>query len=199
MTVLKASPFDRDVQFAAKRRAVILEAAAAFRRRGFHNSSMTEIAAALGLTKAALYYYVRNKAEVLRECHVMAYDAMDSVLRDTKGQGETGLAQLAVTYEGFAQMLTRDGLALLTDVDSLSGDDKQFVLKRRSRIEKTVTAMVKRGQRDGSIRAGNSRLMVYYFMGALNWLNVWYDNSGRVSGDDVAAHFVEQMTAGLRA
>ena len=61
MDVALKEPFDREKQFASKRQAVILAAGQAFRRRGYHNAPMTEIAANLGLTKAALYYYVRNK------------------------------------------------------------------------------------------------------------------------------------------
>jgi len=34
-------------------------------------------------------------------------------------------------------------------------------------------------------------------MGALNWLNAWYDASGRLKGKDIAAHFALQMRAGI--
>ena len=58
------SPFNRERQHMAKRRAVIFAAGAAFRRRGYHNTSMVEIARSLGLSKAALYYYVKSKEEI---------------------------------------------------------------------------------------------------------------------------------------
>ena len=69
MTALNAvkEPFDRDRQFSSKRKSVILAAAMAFRRQGYHNTNMAQIAEALDLTRPALYYYVKNKEEILYE------------------------------------------------------------------------------------------------------------------------------------
>jgi len=196
-TKLLKEPFDREKQHGNKRRAVIRAAGEAFRRRGYHNTSMTEIAAALGLTKAALYYYVKSKEEILFECHIMVYDAFDECFAAHKGKGETGLSRLSVIFSELVKLLTRDGLSLLTDVSSLSGDWQKEVLERRGKIEKRVTNIVKRGMKDGSIRKGDPQLTVYFFMGALNWLNAWFAPEGRLDGDVIAEQFTAQMRAGL--
>ncbi|WP_051279292.1 TetR/AcrR family transcriptional regulator [Hellea balneolensis] len=196
MTALLKDTFDRKKQFASKRQAVIVEAGQAFRRRGYHNASMTEIAANLGLTKAALYYYVRNKEEVLYECHLMAYDAMDRILK-AKYNGVTALDKLEALFVEFVKMLTASGVSLLTDVNSLGAENKADVLARRGKIERKIIRLVREGQKDGSIRDGDARLHVFFFMGALNWLNAWYDASGRLNGEDIAAHFALQMRAGI--
>ena len=193
------SPFDREAQYNAKRRAVIFAAGAAFRRRGYHNASMVEIARSLGLSKAALYYYVKSKEEILYECHIMVYTAMDACVKSAKGQGATGLEKLQILYGEFAQLLTRDGLALLADVDSLKGDYQADVLKRRAKIERAVTRLVKMGMTDGSIKKADPKVTVFFLMGALNWLNVWYEPGGRLSGEDIAAQFVAQMSGGVQA
>jgi len=195
-------PFDRDRQFAEKRRAVIQSASSAFRKRGYHNTSMVDIAKTLGLTKAALYYYVKNKEEILFESHIMAYDLMDNVFTETKeneNENETGLTHLTDMFREFVLLLTRSGVSLLTDVDSLGGDWKTQVLRRRQMIERGVTDIVIKGQKDGSIRSGDAKLHVFFFMGALNWLNAWYEPEGRLTGDAIADHFVIQLTHGIRA
>jgi len=189
-------PFNREKQFASKRQAVILAAGQVFRRRGYHNASMTEIAKSLGLTKAALYYYVHNKEEVLFECHLMAYDAMDRILA-ARHEGASALDKLEALYIDFVNMLTASGVSLLTDVNSLGAENKTDVLSRRAKIERKIIRLVRDGQKDGSIREGDARLHVFFFMGALNWLNAWYDASGRLKGEDIAAHFALQMRAGI--
>jgi len=199
VTTQTKSPFNREVQYAAKRRAVIFAAGAAFRRRGYHNASMVEIARSLELSKAALYYYVKSKEEILYECHIMVYDAMDICVKSIKGQGKTGLEKLQILYGEFAQLLTRDGLALLADVDSLKGDFQTEVLARRGKIERAVTRLVKMGMKDGSIKKADPKVTVFFLMGALNWLNVWYEPGGRLSGADIAAQFVAQMSGGITA
>lgn len=197
MDAIIKSPFDREAQYAAKRLAVIRAAGAAFRRKGYHNASMVEIAKTLGLSKAALYYYVKSKEEILYECHINVYDAMDGLIKSTRVKDENGLERLQSLYGAFAHMLTRDGLALLADVDSLKDEYQETVLARRGKIERAVTRLVERGMKDGSIRQSDPKVTVFFFMGALNWLNVWYEAGGRISGDEIAAQFVKQMVAGI--
>jgi AcrR family transcriptional regulator len=191
------TPFDRDVQFAAKKRAVILSAASAFRRRGYHNTSMADIGNALGLTKAALYYYVRNKEEILYESHLMAYDSMDEILAADQPGAHTALDRLEMIFRQFVTLLTQSGVSLLTDVDSLSGMWQSEILERRNKIEKGVIKLVEHGQEDGSIRSGDARLHIFFFMGALNWLNAWFESDGRLEGQDIADHFALQLRHGI--
>ncbi len=195
-------PFNREAQYAAKRRAVIRSAEGAFRRLGYHNTSMVMIAKSLGLSKAALYYYVKSKEEILYECHVMVYDAMDVAVKSVRGHknrkmGDNGLEKLKLLYGTFAKLLTRDGLALLADVDSLKGDFQAEVLARRGKIERAVTRIVEGGMKDGSIKKADPKVTVFFFMGALNWLNVWYEPGGRLSGEDITDAFVAQMSSGI--
>jgi len=199
MDAMVKDPFNREKQFAAKRRAVIRSAGQAFRRRGYHNTSMTEIAKTLGLSKAALYYYVKNKEEVLFECHIIAYDAMDEILKTNADTKDTGLDFLEGLYIDFVRLLTQSGVSVLTDVDSLTDKNQAYVLERRNKIERKIIKLVKAGQKDNSIRSGDPRLIVFFFMGALNWLNAWYDASGRIAGADIAHHFGTQMRAGIAA
>lgn len=191
------SPFNREEQYMAKRLAVIRAAGAAFRRKGYHNASMVDIAQTLGLSKAALYYYVKSKEEILYECHMNVYDAMDVLIKSTREEVETGLERLQGLYGDFAHMLTRDGLALLADVDSLKGEYQTNVLARRNKIEHAVTHIVERGMVDGSIKKADPKITVFFLMGALNWLNVWYEVGGRITGDEIATQFVAQMSAGI--
>ena len=199
MSIDVKEPFNRERQHSNKRRAVIRAAGEAFRRQGYHNTSMVALAQTLGLTKAALYYYVKAKEEILFECHVMVYDAMDEILTASKMRGSSGLDELTSIFSDLVKMLTKDRLSLLTDVSSLGGSWKEQVLERRKKIERRVTNIVKRGMKDGSIRDGDPNLTVYFFMGALNWLNAWYSDDGRLEGETIAAQFTRQMREGLAA
>src|SRR4051812_12882377 len=58
----------RGAGHALKRDAVILAAARAFRERGYHNTSLDDLAASLRVTKPTLYLYVPGKEAILFEC-----------------------------------------------------------------------------------------------------------------------------------
>src|SRR6185312_4198944 len=59
---------ERHRDHAIKREAVIRAAARAFNQKGYHNTSLDDIAAALEVTKPTVYYYVSNKEQLLFEC-----------------------------------------------------------------------------------------------------------------------------------
>ena len=62
----------RDQQFNLKRTALLKEAARAFSSQGYHATSLDDVAKTLGVTKPALYYYIKNKQEILFECHMLS-------------------------------------------------------------------------------------------------------------------------------
>src|SRR3984893_8372917 len=88
----------RDEQFAAKRSALIRKAARAFSARGFYNTSLDDIAAQLGVTKPALYYYVKSKEDILYACHVISNELGSEAMayaENLKGSGLDRVVALA--------------------------------------------------------------------------------------------------------
>src|SRR6202008_2224110 len=59
-----------------KRDAIIREAGRIFSRDGFHNASLDEVARVLNVSKGTLYNYVRDKQEILFECHKLEKDLL---------------------------------------------------------------------------------------------------------------------------
>src|SRR3990167_11521694 len=71
-----------DEQYQLKKQAVIAAASRAFGRHGYKNVSLDEIAKTLNVTKPALYYYFKNKQELVYECHELSMRLGDQVLKD---------------------------------------------------------------------------------------------------------------------
>ena len=72
-------------QATTDRRVEILKsAAAAFRRRGYHGASVDEIASTLEMTKGNLYYYFKNKEEILFACHEYSLDKLLTLMADVQ-------------------------------------------------------------------------------------------------------------------
>jgi len=67
-----------------KREAVIRAAAHAFNRKGYHNTSLDDIAAALDVTKPTVYYYVTNKEQLLFECFVAGVEQIRAAFHKQK-------------------------------------------------------------------------------------------------------------------
>src|SRR6267154_5278408 len=65
---------------ASTRVDILKSAAKAFRRLGYHGATVEEIAAALHMKKGNLYYYFRNKEEILFACHEYSHDRLQELL-----------------------------------------------------------------------------------------------------------------------
>ena len=83
-------PGDRERRRELKRDAVILAAARAFRERGYHNTSLDDIAALLHVTKPTLYYYVSNKEQMLFECFREGLGRVASACGEARGAQASG-------------------------------------------------------------------------------------------------------------
>ncbi len=190
----------RDEQFRLKRNALLREAASAFSARGYHNTSLDDVAAALGVTKAALYHYVRSKQEILFECHMMSLDIGDEALKYARAHGRNGLEKLTMLARRYIELLTGEmgRIAVLAEYHALDDDSKAVIGARRDAWEKAMRRLVAEGIRDGSVREVDERLAVFFFMGAVNWMTRWFRPEGPASGADIAAAFSEMLQEAIR-
>ena len=67
---------------AATRVDILKSAAKAFRRLGYHGATVEQIAAALHMKKGNLYYYFKNKEEILFACHQYSLDRLMQMLEE---------------------------------------------------------------------------------------------------------------------
>src|SRR4030088_1519934 len=95
---------DREV----KREAVIRAAAHAFNHKGYHNTSLDDIAAALEVTKPTIYYYVTNKEQLLFQCFVTGLEPIRKALRDAKRTDLPGRERLNTVLREYAQAIASE-------------------------------------------------------------------------------------------
>src|SRR5437879_12320463 len=69
---------------AVKREAVIRAAAREFNRKGYHNTSLDDIAARLEVTKPTVYYYVTSKEQLLLQCLAAGVEQIRAALRGVR-------------------------------------------------------------------------------------------------------------------
>lgn len=191
----------RDEQFQLKRNALLREAAGAFAARGYHGTSLDDVAAALGVTKAALYHYVRGKKEILFECHMRSMDLGDEALAYARTHGRNGLDRVTMLARRYIELITGElgRMAVLSEYDALDDRSKEIIGSRRDRWDRAMREMIAEGVADGSIRAIDPKLAVFYFMGAVNWMTRWYRPEGGATGADVAATFSDLFGEGIRS
>src|ERR1700733_12743103 len=92
----------------SKREAVIRAAARAFNARGYHNTSIDEIAAALNVTKPTIYYYVANKEQLPLECILTGLERVLEPFRRPRDPGVTARDHLNEMMRHYAEAIASE-------------------------------------------------------------------------------------------
>jgi TetR/AcrR family transcriptional regulator len=163
-----------------KRQEVLREAAASFNFKGYHATSLTEIATNLGVTKAALYHYFPNKSSLLAACFEQSMDIAFASLERGRKQGKNGRDRLVLTIAGYVSHLVDElncGVGLMEE-QALEPGDRSKLVRQRDRFERALRALVKDGIEDGSVVPCDPKLAIFVILGAMNWVPKWFKPNG---------------------
>jgi AcrR family transcriptional regulator len=164
-----------------KRDAVIMTAARAFRERGYHNTSLDDIASELNVTKPTVYHYVENKEQLLFECFRAGLKLIMDGIEEQRESTTTG-------QERLVQAENQD----------LSPTMSRKVKLLKSEIDQGLRSLIRAGVDDGSIRACDEKMTAFALAGALNWIAHWYRSDDKLAASEIAQRFIELFELGLR-
>jgi AcrR family transcriptional regulator len=179
---------------------ILKAAAAAFRKLGYHGATVEEIAAALHMKKGNLYYYFRNKEEILFACHQYSLDRLLAILDDIEHSGVAPEQKLRRLIAAFVHTILDElhGTALGLDLEALSPAHLRTVIVRRDRFDKGMREVLKEGIRSGTFVYADAKLLSFAILGAVNWIPRWYNPDGPSTSDEIADRFADYLIAGLR-
>jgi TetR/AcrR family transcriptional regulator, cholesterol catabolism regulator len=185
---------------AATRVEILKSAAKAFRKLGYHGATVEQIAAALHMKKGNLYYYFKNKEEILFACHQFSLDRLTAILHEVEQSGARSDDKLRRLIVAFVHTILDElhGTALFLDLEALTPSHLKQVIVRRDRFEHGIRQVVQEGMADGTFAAGDAKLIVFAIFGAVNWTPRWFDPHGPSTSQEVADRFANYLIAGLR-
>jgi AcrR family transcriptional regulator len=187
---------------ATKRRVEILQAAAVvFRRRGFVGASVEEIARHLRMTKGNLYYYFRDKEEILYFCHDYSLDILLRLLAGEQRLRLTPEERLRRLIVAFVHMIIDElaGTALTQDLQDLKPAHRRRVIAKRDRFDRGMRRVIAQGISEGGFAPGDPKLLSFAILGAVNWITRWFDPGGASSSEDIGEAFADYLLRGLVA
>jgi AcrR family transcriptional regulator len=188
-------PRDHEV----KREAVIRAAARAFNERGYHHTSLDDIAAALGVTKPTVYYYVANKEQLLFECFLAGLTPIREALHEAEGRGGTARERLNAVIRGYAQAIASEyGWCMVRAHDQDLGPGmRRQINALKSEIDQGIRRLIRVGVDDGSVSPCDAKLTAFAIAGALNWIAHWYRADQTMTATEVADVYVGFFERGL--
>jgi len=198
-----ASPWprgsDREQQREAKRQAVLQAAAELFNARGFHATSLDDIAARLNVTKPTLYYYVKNKDEILLQCVNQGLRMTLDGIEASRAAGGNAVDQLRACMRVYAGIVMQPfGMCLIRVGDEEVPEPSRTELRRMKReIDLAFRRLVAQGVEEGSLAPCDPKMAAFVIAGALSWIGRWYQPDGAYAPEQVAEQCIGALMHGV--
>jgi AcrR family transcriptional regulator len=182
-----------------KREAVLRTAVALFNDRGFHATSIDDVAGALSITKPTIYHYFANKDEILFECLRRGIESIQQAGLAAEKKGGPAMERLRAYMREYAIVVTTDfGICVTRTADhELSAAARKRFRASKREIDTAIRRVVEEGMKEGSIAQGDPRLVTFTLTGSLNWIAQWYDPEGELSPEQMADGCVATLVQGL--
>ena len=190
---------DREQQREAKRNAVLTTAAQMFNERGFHATSLDDIAASLHVSKPTLYYYVKNKDDILLQCVNQGLRMTLDGIEASRAAGGNAVDQLRACMQVYADIVTQPfGMCLIRVGDEEVPEPSRTELRRmKSEIDLAFRRLVAQGVQEGSLAPCDPKITAFVIAGALSWIGRWYQPSGDYDAQQVAEQCIGTLLGGV--
>jgi len=191
----------RAPSYDSQRELILAQAAVLFARQGYSGTSMNQVAAACGISKPALYHYVRDKQQLVATIAQEHVARLEAVVREVERlplESEARLRELIVRFMAeYAD--AQDAHRVLTeDVRFLDTDDRERVLGAERRVVDAFAAAVA-ALRPGLDAASMDKPLAMLLFGMINWMFTWIKPEGRFSYDDMAPVVCDLFFGGVGA
>jgi AcrR family transcriptional regulator len=183
-----------------QRMDIIHAAAQIFRQKGYHGTSMQDIADAVQLQKASLYHHVTGKQDILVTILDQALDLLIEDMVLVAKSDRSPQEKIRQAMRTYVNRLTQDldlATVLLMEHRSLDDELRIIHIHRRDRFEALWREIVQEGIDKGVFRKVDARLTSFAFLGLLNWMITWYRHDGSLSGVQIADRFADLLLMGL--
>ncbi|HVB10657.1 MAG TPA: TetR/AcrR family transcriptional regulator [Bacillota bacterium] len=182
-----------------KEREIVDAAVALFRDKGYHATSMQDIADAVGLQKGSLYHYLESKEELLYRIALETISAYIAQLEAIAGSDLPRAEKLRQAVDAHVRMQSRDvgTVTLLRDSGALEPEQRQVIRGLTRKYAELVEAVIEDGISSGEFRGVDAKMATFAILGACNWIHRWYAAGGRLQPGEISAAFSDFFLTGL--
>lgn len=190
----------RGVSFGKMEQAIVETAGELFDRKGFNQTSLQDIADAIGMARPSLYHYFNNREQILAagvDLLTKQRDAITQQLRELDGDPiqrltslMLGLGTLISEHPVWVRILLRDEVALPEDTR---------IRDRESRLAflDLLTETLREGSELGYLRAHDERAVALTIISALSGLQGHYAATADTSPEEATRLAVNVILHGV--
>jgi AcrR family transcriptional regulator len=185
------------------RRQAILDAGALLmQQRGFVGTTVEDVTDQLDLTKAAFYYYVENKEELLFQISMQTLALADAGISAIERSSMTPDRKLALMIDSFVRLVAERPeffTVYFQEKGHLGADHLKTVTRIERTIARALERVLKEGMATGAFRKTDPAVAAFGILGMCFWVYKWFRPAGRSTADQVSATFQALAVRGVQA
>jgi AcrR family transcriptional regulator len=188
------------VDASSKDAKIFAEAVRIFREKGYHATSVQDIADAVGLQKGSLYHYISSKEELLFKIFARSTGALTHQLEAIIASSDSPTQKLRCAIEAHLTALCEQldiYTVYLSERRALSGRTQARVHAEGEQHARLLEQIIKEGITTKDFRAVDTKMTAHAILGMCNWLYQWYSPEGRLKPHEIAEIFSDLVIGGL--
>jgi TetR/AcrR family transcriptional regulator, cholesterol catabolism regulator len=174
-----------------------------FKAKGYHATSMRDIASEVGINKGSLYSYIRSKEDLLTPLFERAMGVLLAQLEDISADSSLGPTERLKQAIHAHVTAVADNLDVLTvylsEWRQLNSESLATVRGQRERYADLFLRVLQDGVQSGEFRPMDTRIVMLGMIGMCNYLFRWYRPDGRLTPDQIADALIEMVMQGVRS
>lgn len=189
----------KSIKWITRRDEIIAAATKLFADKGYHAATLDEIAGQLDVTKAALYYHINDKEDILRS---VCSKAMVPMTRNAAKIGKSSLSprekvrQMILELVGFATEGKNEIAIVFEQSGTLPPRTYKAIRNQKRRIDQILQDILEEGVKDGSFAINDVKMASFAIIGACNWSYHWYQPGGRLAPEQIADELIHLLENG---
>jgi AcrR family transcriptional regulator len=171
-----------------------------FAFKGYHSTSMREIAAELGMNQSSLYHYFKSKEDVLFKLMNDAIDDVLAILKDICAAdlpAEDRLKKVLGFYTRYYAGDQERLILLVNEMNSLNKKHRHILVDKQRQYVHLIKSILKELAGQRKLKEIHPSVATFAFFGMVHYTIKWYQKNGSVSLDDLADEFVKIFTKGI--
>jgi len=180
---------------------VLRSAANIFFAKGFHATSIEDVARDVGMLKGSLYYYIKSKDDLLFQLLLAGIEDGDAHIAQQIDPAGDPVEQLERAIRAQIDYIIQNKVPFglfLHEFDSLPGKRQHKLTAVMSRYNNRFVELVQKGQKQGKLMKGEPWIVVNGMLGMCNWLYRWYDTDHVSDTEQIKQVFLEMIFRGIR-
>jgi AcrR family transcriptional regulator len=183
------------------RDSILREAVSLFASQGYTETTLDDIASAVGIRKPSLYHYIETKEDLLYEIDSLLIAELLEETERLLATADTPAGRLRAFFvAGMRLIAHRRGevTVFLGEVPSPSGARWTQLASKRDSYQRLFEKILRDGVADGSFRNLPTTVTALGALGTTSWAYRWYRGDGEMGPDETAELFADVVLNGLR-